>query len=989
MAQETITAQDILRQSLDRNRYFYGKLMTVRDFTQEQLYFNAKRWLINRLLFGSGVICGLEVEVVTGSDPATIVIKPGLALDPLGREVTVIDVPGGNKVDLTKLIPVPSAPAVEANGFICLSHRQCPKDPVPSLKSSPCDEACESNRWSETFDVSWDEETSTTVEPSLCQNWLNRTTVSADNANLKVERTTPLWARANEVFEVVVRVTAKQDVTNVRISEQPTNASLIEPTPALSAGSQFPTPPVNLKTGEFFVYIYQVKSPAAVGSLDLKVSTAGLPNPISTIDVLSEADAKARETQFEIEGNCGEPVSACVRIAKLKAQFKNSKLDSVSIEDFAEPRFRYSLEHVAEMLDCLRASLFAEAGSSRPGHAFITFNDLETSDLKPIGSTAAHGNAFTVTHGDHVHALLRAASSGLEFIGAETNQLRINGDVGGETIKFLNTVKGQKPIEAEDLVTKDYVDAHIAGLDWQESVLDKDLTAPPATPNEGDRYLLFNDPTETWKGQKAIKGRKNDIATFNGKVWEFTTPDEGTCTFVEDENVAYMFVDGKWIPFLAAPTVAAGDGLVANGAILSVGKGKGIVVNPDDVAIAYETNAPQPIGLAASPGSSDTTARGNHVHALPLTKDGGLVFDDKGLRVEGRVIGEKINFVNPVAGRDPLLKEHLATKKYVDDNVAGIEAGDGLVRKDKVISVGQGAGIKVNPDDVAVAFEGAPPRPIGPAAIIGSLKTVSSGDHVHALPLSEASGLVIDDKGLRIDGLVGGKTNFVNPVVGPDPGLAEHFATKRYVDNKVVPQAPVVAGKGLVSADHTISVGQGDGILLGEDSVAVRFSKAVPRADTALGDPGNAQLGIESAVARADHSHPLPKVTPGATSGVVLFTPPNPQKRFTAPSASINPELGEGLISVQLAFVDPKAGDTYYCDPSNFSFMAPVEGISNLQLAAKVKLGAPTTFQILIDATPSEGRPLPANFQVRWFAYLPRFAGGGGQPEPPVGPPTR
>ena len=53
MAQE-LSALDYLTRSVDRNRYFYGKLMTVRDFLREQEYFNSKRWLINRLLFRSG-----------------------------------------------------------------------------------------------------------------------------------------------------------------------------------------------------------------------------------------------------------------------------------------------------------------------------------------------------------------------------------------------------------------------------------------------------------------------------------------------------------------------------------------------------------------------------------------------------------------------------------------------------------------------------------------------------------------------------------------------------------------------------------------------------------------------------------------------------------------------------------------------------------------------------------------------------------------------
>ncbi|HMJ26143.1 MAG TPA: hypothetical protein VK475_09955, partial [Pyrinomonadaceae bacterium] len=375
MAQETVTANDILRQSLDRNRYFYGKLMTVRDFTQEQLYFNAKRWLINRLLFGSGVICGLEVKAV---EPTKIVVEHGLALDPLGREVTVLEIPGGNIVDLTRVIPVPTTPTIDVNGFICLSHRECPKDPVPSLKASACDEGCESNRWSETFDVSWDEDTSSTVEPSLCQSWLNRTTVSAEaeETNLKVERTTPLWVRANEVFEVVVRVTAKNEgEKNVTIVEDLTNANPVEPDPSLQASGQFPTPPVNLAAGEFFVYIYQVKPAESEGGggskITVNLKAEGLPALTSTIDVLSEEDAEKAERKFLIQRDCRvEPKSTCVRIAKLTASFTNSKLTSFAIKDFAAPRFRYSLEHVTEMLDCLRASFLAEAGSSRPGHAF-------------------------------------------------------------------------------------------------------------------------------------------------------------------------------------------------------------------------------------------------------------------------------------------------------------------------------------------------------------------------------------------------------------------------------------------------------------------------------------------------------------------------------------------------------------------------------------------------------------------------------------------
>ena len=49
---------------IERNRYFYGKLLTVRDFEVEQRYARQKSQLLNRLSFGAGVVCGLGVTAV-------------------------------------------------------------------------------------------------------------------------------------------------------------------------------------------------------------------------------------------------------------------------------------------------------------------------------------------------------------------------------------------------------------------------------------------------------------------------------------------------------------------------------------------------------------------------------------------------------------------------------------------------------------------------------------------------------------------------------------------------------------------------------------------------------------------------------------------------------------------------------------------------------------------------------------------------------------
>jgi hypothetical protein len=70
-----------------RNRYYFGKMLDVYHFELETNYGNAKRWLINRLVLGHGVICGLDVR--PGKDPHSLLLFPGVAFDKWGREIIV------------------------------------------------------------------------------------------------------------------------------------------------------------------------------------------------------------------------------------------------------------------------------------------------------------------------------------------------------------------------------------------------------------------------------------------------------------------------------------------------------------------------------------------------------------------------------------------------------------------------------------------------------------------------------------------------------------------------------------------------------------------------------------------------------------------------------------------------------------------------------------------------------------------------------------
>jgi hypothetical protein len=140
-------------QRFKRNAYFYGKLMTVRDFQLEQEYFNEKRYLNNRLVHGRGIVCGLEVESVafgTGAaaDNVVVSVSAGVALDGCGREILADRALAGEKLEI---------PGIETlNGtrkyYLHLKYRESFGELVPALAdASGCEETCCHSRIQEGF----------------------------------------------------------------------------------------------------------------------------------------------------------------------------------------------------------------------------------------------------------------------------------------------------------------------------------------------------------------------------------------------------------------------------------------------------------------------------------------------------------------------------------------------------------------------------------------------------------------------------------------------------------------------------------------------------------------------------------------------------------------------------------------------------------------------------------------------------------------------
>jgi hypothetical protein len=119
-----------------RNRYYYGKLLDAYHLALEQRYGNDKRWLLNRLTLGTGVLCGLDV--VASADGSRVRVRPGVAVDGVGREILVPE----DSLPVDPRQPTddcgrPDGPPVRGDDVVTLyiCYHECEAEPAPVLVS--------------------------------------------------------------------------------------------------------------------------------------------------------------------------------------------------------------------------------------------------------------------------------------------------------------------------------------------------------------------------------------------------------------------------------------------------------------------------------------------------------------------------------------------------------------------------------------------------------------------------------------------------------------------------------------------------------------------------------------------------------------------------------------------------------------------------------------------------------------------------------------
>jgi len=116
--------------AVDRNHWFPYKYIAARDLVAEQDYLITRHRVHNRLLHGCGVLCGLGVTAHPRADCVQrwIVVRAGIALDPLGRELILM---------ADRPVRLPAARGEDRDFVVCLRYREDRVEEVPILYADP------------------------------------------------------------------------------------------------------------------------------------------------------------------------------------------------------------------------------------------------------------------------------------------------------------------------------------------------------------------------------------------------------------------------------------------------------------------------------------------------------------------------------------------------------------------------------------------------------------------------------------------------------------------------------------------------------------------------------------------------------------------------------------------------------------------------------------------------------------------------------------
>ncbi len=122
-------------------------------------------------------------------------------------------------------------------------------------------------------------------------------------------------------------------------------------------------------------------------------------------------------------------------------------------------------------------------------------------------------------------------------------------------LPYLEAAQAQKHVTVNEAFSA--LDALV-----QLSVKSRALAAPPATPGDGDRYIVAASPTGAWAGAGG------EVAAFADGAWCFFAPETGWRAYDEGAGEFVAYAGGAWAKEPSGASVSSPHGAATTLAIL-------------------------------------------------------------------------------------------------------------------------------------------------------------------------------------------------------------------------------------------------------------------------------------------------------------------------------------------------------------------------------------------------------------------------------------
>jgi len=169
----------------------------------------------------------------------------------------------------------------------------------------------------------------------------------------------------------------------------------------------------------------------------------------------------------------------------------------------------------------------------------------ETSALAYRGDRgkAAYDHSLLVTGNPHA---VTKTEVGLGNVTNDAQLPKAGGTMSGAINMGTKRITNMAdPTAAQDAVTWAAVLSFAQSINYANAVLDRDLTAPPAEPQHGDRYIVAAEATGDWETHDM------EIAEYDTDAWVFTAPTLITWVPVDDEDIIVYWTGTSWSSWTA------------------------------------------------------------------------------------------------------------------------------------------------------------------------------------------------------------------------------------------------------------------------------------------------------------------------------------------------------------------------------------------------------------------------------------------------------